>query len=217
MNKQGDNKWVDVLLSLFGTSLLFHVQFCFFVTCIHISQEAGQMVWYSHLFRIFHSLLWSTQSKVLAQSIKHHHAWLEQCKSKLQWDITSHQSEWSSSKSLQTINAGEGFHCRSVGKESACNAGDPGSIPGLGRSLEKEMATYSSTLAWRIPWTEGPGRLQSMESWKVGQNCVTFTSFYTTCLIPTRNLWDNHACSHFAGQEKPVWRLGIHVTHRPSE
>ena len=51
-----------------------------------------------------------------------------------------------------------------VGKASACNAGDPGSIPGSGRSLEKEMATYSSTLAWKIPWTEEPGRLQSMGS-----------------------------------------------------
>ena len=98
----------------------------------------------------------------------------------------------------------------SDGKESAWNAGDLGSIPGLGRfpgegkgyplqysclensmdrgasltaqlvknlpgmqetwvrflgweyPLEKEMATHSSTLAWRIPWTEEPGRLQSM-------------------------------------------------------
>jgi len=33
--------------------------------------------------------------------------------------------------------------------------------------LEKEMATHSSTLAWRIPWTEEPGRLQSMESQRV--------------------------------------------------
>ena len=48
------------------------------------------------------------------------------------------------------------------GKESACNAGDPGSIPGSGGSLEKEIATHSSTLAWKIPWTEEPGRLQSM-------------------------------------------------------
>jgi len=32
----------------------------------------------------------------------------------------------------------------------------------LGDPLEKEMATHSSILAWRIPWTEGPGRLQSM-------------------------------------------------------
>ena len=79
----------------------------------------------------------------------------------------------------------EGFPGSSVGKESACNAGDPSSIPGLGRSigegigyplqdslwqvihpwetwvqslgwedpLEKGMATHSSILAWRIPWT----------------------------------------------------------------
>ena len=40
--------------------------------------------------------------------------------------------------------------------------GDVGSIPGWERSLEKEMATHSSILAWRIPWLEEPGRLQSM-------------------------------------------------------
>ena len=101
-----------------------------------------------------------------------------------------------------------GFPDGSVGKESACNAGDnSGSIPGLGRSpgegigyplqyfwaslvtqmvkhlptmqetwvrslgwedpLEKEMATHSSTLAWKIPRTKEPGRLQSMESQRV--------------------------------------------------
>ena len=36
--------------------------------------------------------------------------------------------------------------------------------------LEKEMATHSSTLAWKIPWTEEPGRLQSMVSRRVGHN-----------------------------------------------
>ena len=36
--------------------------------------------------------------------------------------------------------------------------------------LEKEMATHSSTLAWRIPWTEDPGRLQSMGSQRVGHD-----------------------------------------------
>ena len=42
----------------------------------------------------------------------------------------------------------------------------------LGREdlLEKEMATHSSVLAWKIPWTEEPGRLQSMGSQKVGHN-----------------------------------------------
>ena len=91
-----------------------------------------------------------------------------------------------------------------AGKESACNAGDPISIPGSGRSpgerigyppqyswaslmvqmvkntpamwetcirslgwedpLEEGKATHSSILAWRMPWTEEPGRPQSMES-----------------------------------------------------
>ena len=54
----------------------------------------------------------------------------------------------------------------SDGKVSAYNVGD---IQSLGQEdpLEKEMATHSSTLAWKIPWTEEPGRLQSMgsQSW----------------------------------------------------
>ena len=42
----------------------------------------------------------------------------------------------------------------------------------LGRedSLEKEMATHFSTLAWKTPWTEEPGRLQSLGSQRVGHN-----------------------------------------------
>ena len=47
-------------------------------------------------------------------------------------------------------------------KESACNAGNPGSIPGSETSLEKGMTTHSSILAWRIPRTEEPGGLQSI-------------------------------------------------------
>ena len=39
--------------------------------------------------------------------------------------------------------------------------------------LEKEMATHSSTLVWKIPWTEEPGRLQSMGSQRVRHNWVT--------------------------------------------
>ena len=44
-------------------------------------------------------------------------------------------------------------------------------VQSLGREdpLEKEMAIYSSTIAWKIPWTEEPGRLQSMGSQRVGQ------------------------------------------------
>ena len=45
--------------------------------------------------------------------------------------------------------------------------------------LEKEMATHSSTLAWRIPWREKPGRLQSMGSQRVGHNWATSLSLFT--------------------------------------
>ena len=48
--------------------------------------------------------------------------------------------------------------------------GRPGSIPGWGKSLEKEMATHSSTLAWKIPWMEEPNRLQSMGLPRVGHD-----------------------------------------------
>ena len=58
----------------------------------------------------------------------------------------------------------------SDGKASVYNAGDPGSIPGSGGSLEKEIAIHSSTLAWKIPWTEEPGRLQSMGLQRVGHD-----------------------------------------------
>ena len=145
-----------------------------------------------------------------------------------------------------------GFPYSSAGKESTCNAGDPGSIPGLGSSpgegigyalqyswaslvakmvknplarretwvrslgwkdlleesmangsslvaqtvknlptmqetqvwslgredpLEKGMATHSSILAWRIPWTEAPGRLQSTGSPRVGHDWATNSKF----------------------------------------
>ena len=56
------------------------------------------------------------------------------------------------------------------GKESACNVGYPGLIPGLGRSPGEGHGYPSSILAWRIPWTEEPGRLQSTGWQRVGQD-----------------------------------------------
>ena len=58
----------------------------------------------------------------------------------------------------------------SDGKESAYSAGVLGLNPGSGRSPEKEMATHSRFLPWRIPWTEKSGGLQSMGSQRVGHN-----------------------------------------------
>ena len=55
-----------------------------------------------------------------------------------------------------------GFPGGSDGKESARSRGDLALIPGSGRSLEKGMATHSSILAWKSPWTEEPGRLHTV-------------------------------------------------------
>ena len=63
------------------------------------------------------------------------------------------------------------FPCSSVGKESACRAGDPWvRFLGWEDPLKKEMATHSSILAWKISWTEEPGGLQSMGSQRVGHD-----------------------------------------------
>ena len=82
-----------------------------------------------------------------------------------------------------------GFPGGLEGKASACNAGDPGLIqgPGWEDPLEKEVATHSSILAWKIPWTEEPGKIQSMGSKRVGHNWATslftFTFFETIYLM----------------------------------
>jgi len=67
-----------------------------------------------------------------------------------------------------------GFPGGSDGKASACNLGDPGSIPELGRSPGEgngfSISFHCSTLAWKISWMEEPGGLQSMGSQRVGHD-----------------------------------------------
>ena len=63
-----------------------------------------------------------------------------------------------------------------MAKNLPANAGDvrdAGLIPGSGRNLEEAMATHSSNLAWRIPWMEEPGGLQSRGSQRVGHDLAT--------------------------------------------
>ena len=56
-------------------------------------------------------------------------------------------------------------------KNSSANAGDVGSIPGLGRYPGEGISNpFLCFFAWRIPWTEGPGRLQSKRSQRVGHS-----------------------------------------------
>ena len=58
---------------------------------------------------------------------------------------------------------------------------DAGSIPELGRSLKQEMATDSRILAWRIRWTEEPGRLQSTGLPRVEHDRAT--KFFYTLMV----------------------------------
>ena len=82
------------------------------------------------------------------------------------------QEYWSGVPLPHWTHSNKGVHGGSAGKESACSAGDLGSIPGLGRSsggssqgiFPVGKATHSSILAWRIPWT-----VYSMGLQRVGQ------------------------------------------------
>ena len=62
---------------------------------------------------------------------------------------------------------GSGFSSGSDGKASACNVGDPGSIPGLGRSPGEGNGSPLQYSCLENPWTAEPGRLPSMGSQRV--------------------------------------------------
>ena len=69
-------------------------------------------------------------------------------------------------------------------KASAYNAGDPVQPLGQEDPLEKEMATHSSILAWKIPWTEKPERLQSMGSQRGTERLhFHFSPFHNTKVL----------------------------------
>ena len=70
------------------------------------------------------------------------------------------------------------------------SSGESPSLPPLSpshASMEKAMAPHSSTLAWKILWTEEPGRLQSMGSLRVGHDWATYLSLFT--FIHWRRKW----------------------------
>ena len=70
--------------------------------------------------------------------------------------------------------------------------------------LEKPMATHSSTLAWKIPWKEEPGRLQSMESQRVGHDWATSLSLFT--FMHWRRKWQPTP-EFLSGESQGRWSL----------
>ena len=108
------------------------------------------------------------------------HCLLQCMKGKWKWSRSavsdSHQAPPPTGVSRQSTRVG--WHCLlhpwwPSGKESTCNAGEWENAvrsPGREHSLEKGIATHSSILAWRIPWTEKPSRQQSTGSQRVGHD-----------------------------------------------
>ena len=102
-----------------------------------------------------------------------------------------------------------GFSTGSEGRASACNAGDWVWSLGQEDPLEKAMAPHSSTLAWKIPWMEEPGRLQSMESQRVGHDWAILVLWYHCKVIyPIPYLL--HNCSLW----KKVTMYSLHLQGR---
>ena len=81
------------------------------------------------------------------------------------------------------------FSGGSDSKESACSVGDLVRFVGQEDPLEKRTATHSSSLAWRISWTEEPGGLQFMGSQRVGHDQATNT--FNVYLEKEQN-WKSH-------------------------
>ena len=104
---------------------------CCFLNCVQISQEAGKVVWYSHLLMNF-----QVCCDPHSQRLTHHKI------------ISSLVAQM-----VKNLPAIQETPIQSLGWED---------------TLEKGIATHSSILAWKIPWTEEPDRLQSMglqKSW----------------------------------------------------
>ena len=70
-----------------------------------------------------------------------------------------------------------GLPCSSDGQESACNAGNVDLIPGGTIPWREGMASHSSILAWRTPWTEEPGRIESVGSQRVRRDGAANTHY----------------------------------------
>ena len=96
-----------------------------------------------------------------------------------------------------------GFPGRSNGKESVYNVGDPVLISGSGRSSEERIGNHSSTLDWRIPWTEKPSRLLSMGSQESDDGGLGLFSFKVF-----KRLDETHTC-YKEGSQSLVFLMWI--------
>ena len=132
-------------------------------------------------------------------------------------------SKWHS----QDLNPGSltvGFLGGSDGKESTCNVGDPGLTLASGRSPGEGNGNHSCILAWKIPWAEEPGGLQSMGWQRVRHDWVTNTYKQPAELLKGGIFWKYRSFLESSTSEIPghLWlffflknwlRRRLHKTH----
>ena len=123
---------------------------CCFLTCVQISQEADKVVWYSHLGKFLRISLPTNISLT----------WNSECKLTNLFLALPRWCMWE-----RTHLSMEETRVQSLGQE------DP---------LEGGTTTHSSVLAWRIPWTEEPGRLQSVGPHRVRHD---WSDLHTICYL----------------------------------
>ena len=109
-------------------------------------------------------------------------------------------------KNRAMIWSSKGFPGGSDSKESA--AMQENQVLSLGEEdlLKKEMTTHSSMLAWRIPWTEEPGGLQSRELQRVGHDWATNTHTHT------HTQWSSNPTPGHTSRENHTWKRYLHPT-----
>ena len=145
-----------------------------FLTCIQISQEAGKVIWYSHLFKNFPQFILIHTVKGFS-IVNEADAFLEF--SSFFYDPTDAGNLISGSTAFSNsgLNIWK-FLVHILLKPSLKNFDH---YLASMWNAEKAMAPHSSTLALKIPWMEEPGRLQSMGSRRVRHNYATSLSLFT--------------------------------------
>ena len=137
---------------------------CCFLTCIQVSQEEGKVVWHSHLFKNFPQF-------VVIHTVKGFSI-VNEAEVEVFLELSCFFYDPADVGNL--ISGSSAFSGASLVAQSVKHLPAVWDtwVQFLGREdpLEKEMATHSSILAWKIPWIENPGGLQSMGSQRVGHN-----------------------------------------------
>ena len=110
-------------------------------------------------------------------------------------------------------NITRSFPGGSDGKESACDIGDQGLTPGSGRCPREGNETQTNILAWRIPWTEKPGKLQSI-TWDILNLCKLFPSLASGPKRYRRELKER--CSSSSGEDQGHLFLQLSIFPGPT-